>query len=174
MVYGCDPAWWKHRLGLPKYQGLKVTWAGSNLSDYPDIRTVRIPKAKGTGFADEMLFDEVGTIGAGGNSGFQAINLAVQLGAARILLIGFDMSDAAGVHWYGRNNWSQANNPDPDCFKRWTGSLLRAVPVLKARGVEVIDCSLQGALHCFPKVALEAVDLDRLGPARGGRLHGRP
>jgi hypothetical protein len=61
--------------------GLKVTWSGSNLADYPDIRTVVIPKNKGTGFCDQMLFDQVGTIGAGGNSGFQAINLAVQLGA---------------------------------------------------------------------------------------------
>lgn len=167
MVYGCDPAWWKHRLGLPKYQGLKVTWAGSNLSDYPDIRTVKIPKDPKGGFWDAMLFDEVGAIGGGGNSGFQAINLAVQMGATRILLIGFDMSDSAGVHWYGRNNWSQANNPDETAFKRWTGSILRAVPVLKARGVEVIDCSLQGALQCFPKVALEAVDLDRVGASGG-------
>lgn len=166
MVYGCDPAWWKFRLGLPRYEGLKVTWAGSRLADYPDIRTVNIPKDPKGGFAGEMLFDEIGTVGAGGNSGFQAINLVAQLGAARILLIGFDMTDRGGVHWYGRNNWSQANNPDETAFRRWIGALLRAVPVLEARGVEVIDCSLQGALKCFPKVALEAVDLGWVRPTR--------
>jgi uncharacterized Rossmann fold enzyme len=42
--------------------------------------------------------------------------LAAQLGAKTILLIGFDMTDSAGVHWYGRNNWEQANNPTQDCF----------------------------------------------------------
>lgn len=162
MVYGCDPAWWKHRLGLPKYQGLKVTWA--DLPDYPDIRRVKIPKDPQGGFCAQMLFDETGTVGGGGNSGFQAINLAAQLGAASILLIGFDMSDRSGVHWYGRNNWSQANNPDENGFRNWRGAMLRAAPVLKARGVEVIDCSLQGALHCFPKVALE-VCVDRLRSA---------
>ena len=39
---------------------------------------------------NRMLFGETGTVGWGGNSGFQAINLALQFGAARLLLVGFD------------------------------------------------------------------------------------
>lgn len=147
---------------MPEFNGLKVAWRGGGL-EFPGLRFVDIPKSPQGGFERGMLFDTVGTIGAGGNSGFQAINLAAQLGATRILLIGFDMTDRMGLlHWYGRNNWSQANNPDENRFKDWIGALLKAAPVLKARGVEVLDCSLQGALHCFPKVALEAIDLDRV------------
>jgi hypothetical protein len=168
MVYGCDPAWWKHRHGLPEFTGLKVAWRGGNL-EFPDLLKVDIPKNPSGGFAPTMLFDKLGTIGAGGNSGFQAINLAAQLGASRILLLGFDMTDRMGMlHWYGRNQWSQANNPVETSFKNWIGDLIRAAPILKARGVEVIDCSLQGALHCFPKMSLEAaleVDLDRVRSA---------
>jgi hypothetical protein len=34
MVYGCDPAWWRHRQGLPKFTGLKVAWSGAQV-DFP-------------------------------------------------------------------------------------------------------------------------------------------
>ena len=43
-------------------------------------------------------------IGGGGNSGFQALNLALQWGARKIILVGFDLTDENGLHWYGRNS----------------------------------------------------------------------
>lgn len=102
-----------------------------------------------------MRFDEVGKIGGGGNSGFQALNLAVQLGATRVLLIGFDMHDRGGVHWYGRNNWVGANNPTDSNFRRWIRALNIAAPVLANRGVEVVNASPFSDLQCFPKASIE-------------------
>jgi hypothetical protein len=104
---------------------------------------------------DRLLTDEPGKTGSGGNSGFQALNLAVQWGARRILLIGFDMTDASGVHWYGRNTWLMANNPDHHNFKRWIAAFEAAAPVLAKMGVEVINCSRYSALKCFPKLSIE-------------------
>lgn len=95
-------------------------------------------------------------MGSGGNSGFQALNLAVQWGAAQILLIGFDMTDAGGAHWYGRNNWTGANNPDQNNFKRWIAAFESAAVTLKRMGVEVVNCSPHSALGCFPKMSIEA------------------
>lgn len=167
LVYGCDPAWWKFRKGLPEYAGLKVAWEGANL-DFPDIRTVEIAKApKGGGYSNTLQFDRTGLIGGGGNSGFQALNLAVQLGATTIVLVGFDMTDRGGVHWYGRNHWERANNPTTDNFGRWIASLRSASHALKARGVRVINASPQSALDCFEKTRGldEALDLDRLRSA---------
>jgi hypothetical protein len=161
MVYGCDPAWWRHRQGLAEFPGLKVAWDGGQL-DYPGLLTVTIPGSRTAGFCDEMLFGAVGTIGGGRNSGFQAINLAAQLGACRILLIGFDMTDRAGVHWYGRNAWTGANNPDAGQMAAWARVLARAAPGLLNRGVEVLNCSPSSALNCFRKAPLETVDLDRV------------
>lgn len=152
MVYGCDPAWWKHRKGLPDFRGLKVTWSGSQV-DFPNLRRVEIAKDK-SGFTNRMLFDKPGHIGGGGNSGFQAMNLAVQLGATRVLLIGFDMNDRGGVHWYGRNGWQMANNPDETNFRRWRSAMDGAAEALKARGVEVVNTSPYSSLTAFRKATI--------------------
>lgn len=155
-VYGCDPAWWKHRKGLPEFQGLKIAWRGAGLSaDYPDIRPVDLERSKADKYATDLQFAKLGTVGGGGNSGFQALNLALQFGSRQIILIGFDMSDAGGKHWYGRNNWPQANNPDGSCFRRWMAALDAAVPKLKAIGADVVNCSPTSALKTFPILTIE-------------------
>lgn len=138
---------------------------------------------------DKFLFDEPGLIGSGGNSGFQAINIAAQFGATRILLIGFDMHTGSGVHWYGLNAWRDANNPSINNMLRWRDALTKQAHRLSAMGIEVINASADSALRCFQiktiDVALEAwglgnieaaqVDMDRVrSPARrGGGVRGR-
>jgi hypothetical protein len=149
MVYGCDPAWWRHRNGLPDFMGAKVAWSGASI-DFPDILRAEIERV-GSGFSQKMLFGAVGRIGGGGNSGFQALNLSVQLGARRVLLIGFDMHGRGGVHWYGRNNWPSANNPDDGHFRKWLAAFNAAAPVLSEIGVEVINASPLSDLNAFPR-----------------------
>lgn len=162
MVYGCDAAWWKFRKGLPGFPGLKACYSGNGLAEYPDIRRVDIDKRK-----DLILLDKTGKTGSGGNSGFQALNLAIQFGARQVLLLGYDMHIGAGIHWYGPNKWQDANNPNDSIFQRWIAAFDGSVPILKKMGVEVINCSMQSALTCFPKMPLEdalekTVDLDRV------------
>lgn len=158
VVYGCDAAWWKKRQGLPEFKGLKVTWKGDNghpPAPYPDIRHVEI-----TIKSDELIFDPSGKFGSGGNSGFQALNLAVQFGAKKILLIGFDMHDRSGAHWYGRNNWPNGNNPTEDNFRRWRRAFEMAAPKLKERGIEVINASHGSVLNCFDRRSVEDAMVD--------------
>lgn len=131
VVYGCDGAWWKSVQGLPDYKGLKLAWDEAVCNQYRDIHRVFIEDVH----RDKLSFDKPGYVGAGGNSGFQALNLAAQFGANRILLIGFDMT---GEHWYGRNNWPQSNNPDELNFQRWRRALESATADLGKMGVEVV------------------------------------
>lgn len=104
---------------------------------------------------DRLLLDEAGRIGSGGNSGFQALNIAVQLGADRLILVGFDMNDSAPVHWYGRNRWPMANNPNAQNFRRWRDAFGTAAAQLQAMGVRVINASPKSALTCFPVTSLD-------------------
>lgn len=102
-----------------------------------------------------MIFDGE-AIGGGGNSGFQALNLAASMfGARRIILIGFDMNDQGGLHFYGRNRWSLANNPDHTNFRRWIENMASAAPMLWSRGVEVVNASPNSSLKCFPMRSIE-------------------
>lgn len=153
MVYGCDAAWWKNSQGLPKYTGLKVAFEQTLKPLFPDIKFVDIDVHKKV---DRILTDRPGLIGSGGNSGFQAVNLAVQFGAKRILLVGFDMHDRSGVHWYGRAGGMGRNNPDENNFRRWRAAFAASVPDFEALGIEVINTAPYSSLTCFKKQSIEA------------------
>jgi len=153
-VYGCDFAWWKHKKGLADFRGLKVAWDEKVIARYPDIRRIGIETSQDRVYPIDnrhyrMVFDHPGTLGNGGNSGYQALNLAVQFGARRILLIGFDMHDRGGAHWYGRNHWDRCGNPDEGSFRRWLKAFDVAAADLEERGVQVINVSPLSALTCF-------------------------
>lgn len=100
------------------------------------------------------MLDEPGVLGWGGNSGFHALNLAVQAGARRIVLVGYDMTIAGGVHWHGRHP-SALNNPTAGNIDRWRRVMDAAAPMLAECGVEVLNASAVSALAAFPKVAFE-------------------
>lgn len=153
VVYGCDAAWWKAKQGLPDFKGLKVSFKGNTSNPpppYPDIRLVDV-----SANSDQLIFEPNGKLGAGGNSGFQAVNLVVQFGAKHIVLIGFDMHDRSGAHWYGRNYWPQGNNPTEDNFRRWRKAFEMAAPKLKERGIQVINASNNSTLKCFERRSIE-------------------
>ena len=141
-----------------KYHGLKLAHEPTVCGAEYGIQRVEIPDKTSSRF----LFDKVGVVGSGGNSGFQALNLAAQFGATRIILLGFDMQGESGAHWYGRNNWSMANNPDQWCYLRWQRAFAAAAPELKTRGIDVINASRNTALTCFRRMSIsEAIELER-------------
>jgi len=104
----------------------------------------------------ELQIYRVGVIGSGGNSGFQALNLAVQFGAKRIVLVGYDMRVDAGLHWHGAHPHG-LNNPSAGSVMRWAATLDAQAPLLKRLGVEVLNASPVSALKAYPKVRLEDV-----------------
>lgn len=151
-VYGCDAAWWRNSSGLPRYRGLKVSATPRGLSEgYPDIRFVQVEA-----HLDRILTLTPGVIGSGGNSGFQALNLAIQFGATRILLIGFDAGAklSTRVHWYGRNSGTGQSNPDELNFRRWRKAFEDASEDLDRLGVVVINASDETALTCFARASV--------------------
>jgi hypothetical protein len=149
-IYGCDAGWWQHVNGLPQYAGLKLSYDRVAIDAYA-LKRVSIPDK----LSNALRFGETGAVGSAGNSGFQALNLAAQWGATRILLVGFDLHARGGVHWYGRNTAMRMSNPDEGNFARWRPAFDAAAPVLKARGIEVIDAAPQGALRAYPKMSIE-------------------
>ena len=154
VVYGCDAAWWVHRRGLPNFRGLKIAWDWSVGTRFPDVHLIKIRETKPRQFVDRILTDTPGVIGGGCNSGFQALNLAVQFGAKRIVLIGFNL---AGKHYYGRNEWPKAGNPDESSFDHWRKIYEANAPLLKSLGVDVVNATVASTLSCFRHVPLEQI-----------------
>jgi hypothetical protein len=151
VVYGFDHHWWRDVRGLMNFKGMKMAYDRHVCGDEYEIRKIEIPDVNG----NKLLFDKIGTVGAAGNSGFQALNLTVQFGAARILLVGFDMHGRGGEHWYGRNGWAFASNPTEDNYRRWRAAFDGAATDLAAMGVEVVNTSPVSDLKGFKRMSVE-------------------
>lgn len=152
-VYSCDLAWWKLHKGLDEFAGLKLTHDRVACRTYPALKHIAIENVAG----DEILTDRPSYVGAGGNSGFQAMNLAIQFGATGIMLLGIDCNLEHGEHWHGRHPYHM-NNPAPSNVKRWRGAWEGAAGKLAALGVDVVNCGAKSALQNYPKMTvLEAL-----------------
>ncbi len=147
VLYGIDRGWWLANKGAPDFRGLKVSPSPTVCKLY-GATEVRL-KVRA-----EILTASVGTIGCGlptggGHSGFQAINLAVQFGATRILLFGFDMTLKHGSHW--TKDLQGVGKPDPSRVESWRRALDGCAPQFMRLGVEVVNCSMRSALTAYPK-----------------------
>lgn len=173
--YAADAKWhaW-HREGVPKpalgltAEDVRARWAaygGERCSiepakDYPEpkesaleadervhlLRNVHHPY-RGAG-----LSRDPGFLVTGWNSGFQALNLAILAGAARVLLLGFDACHTPDgrSHWHGGH--PKASSGDFGPFLR---AFSAAEAAIAEAGVEVLNCSPVSRIESFPKVSLD-------------------
>lgn len=149
VLYACDDKFYKwqhrfHRDRIDAFQGLRYAMKPCT------NRWAQVDVLRNTGQTGLEL--EPTGLRTGRNSGYQAINLAVHLGATRILLLGYDMSLGHGgkSHWFGEH--PDRAKPPLTVFRRLFPTI---APPLKALGIEVLNCSRRSALTCFPKVPLE-------------------
>lgn len=148
---GTDMAWWESVKGAPDFNGIKISRDPQACDRYGDIHRVKLRKVPGSGWCDDMLFDTPGEIGWGGNSGFQAINLAAQFGAKTIVLIGLDATISHGVHWHGRHGGG-LHNPTSGTSNGWRIRLDRAARQLERQNVTVLNASPISALTAYRKI----------------------
>jgi hypothetical protein len=98
----------------------------------------------------------------GGNSGFQAINVALlMLGyVGRIALVGFDMRKVDGKrHFFGEHPPELRSTTNG--YERWPAHFAEAAKTLPD-GLEIVNCTPGSALRCFPMR-----DLSEVLPPRG-------
>jgi hypothetical protein len=96
----------------------------------------------------------------GGNSGYQAMNLAFIFGITKMILLGFDMQRTHDkVHFFGRHPYHRLDRDGPSehTMTRWVQNFEIFARDLVSEGVEVINASRETALRCFPRQALEDI-----------------
>lgn len=106
------------------------------------------------GVDDVGLSQSPKRIFTGGNSGFQAINLAFLWGAVRIILLGYDMHRGhdGRRHWHHDHPRELGNLGD---LVQWRARFVPMAASLQRLGVQVINASRSTALDAFPKMLLE-------------------
>ncbi|MES2341730.1 MAG: hypothetical protein V4597_08630 [Pseudomonadota bacterium] len=149
VLYGGDAKWWGHHgPSLSAYAGPR--YGIEPYSPTPDPARWGVAVLRNTGQVG--LETDPSGLRTGKNSGYQAVNLAVHLGAARIVLLGFDMQPDGQDrhHWFGAHPYRTADPPYRD-FREMFKTI---VEPLQALGIEVLNATPGSALDSFPRVAL--------------------
>ena len=149
VLYACDNSWWQcpdllyGQHAIREFCGLLVS-GSSHTTQVRRIAHREVSEAVyGVNFGD------------GGNSAYQALNIAAMWGADRILLTGVDCM-RPGEHHHGHHPPPLANSREKT-IDNWLKAFDKIAPLLVARGVEVINCTRVTALECFPRARLEDV-----------------
>lgn len=157
VLYAADRQWWEHNHGdVLGFSGLKIT-ARESIGKKFNIKIVNV-KTISEAEAHCFHLEPKGTIGHSGNSGFQALNLPLQFGSRKIVLVGFDLF---GEHWHDKHI-EPLRNPRPGAMELWRERLDAQATRLKAMGVEMLNASDQSALTAYPKMSLNEA-LSRFG-----------
>jgi hypothetical protein len=83
------------------------------------------------------------------NSGASAISLAISAGARRVLLLGYDCQMTGGrAHWHPDHPKSLTNCKS---MPNWPQIFASVAKFAKSKDVEVVNCSRETALKCFPR-----------------------
>jgi len=148
ILYSSHRSWWKKNgkdfAGL-RYSVGELVGGTEGIPKRPDVQVL-----KNTGETG-LERDRYG-VRTGRNSGYAAINLAVHLGAKRIVLLGYNMSRFEGRSHFEGVPYS-GNSPYPEfvkCFRT-------IVQPLRDAGVEIVNCTPGSALTMFPVTALREV-----------------
>lgn len=135
---------------MPEFKGLKLSQDPEACTRFADVHRVEVDPD-----CHDIKLHPPSHIGSGKNSGFQALNIAVQFGARRIVLVGYDMTLDRGAHWHANHKGTSLSNPRPANVARWREMLDRQAKLLKRLGVEVVNASPMSALTAFPKMSLQ-------------------
>lgn len=152
VLYFCDDRWWQwHHKKVGDWKGLIVRLQGGH-HDFGD------PRIKVLRNLDEKrgLADRRDGLHTGQNSGYQAINLAVHLGARRLVLLGYDMqadqsSGPARTHWFG----DHPGGTSPTVYEIMLPHFASLVKPLAERGIEIINATPRSRLRDFPMKRIE-------------------
>lgn len=145
VLYAADTDWWQMFKGVPEFAGERWTVSSEAALQYG---LKHIDGKSQVEWSNDPKF-----IATGGNSGFQAINLAVLHGADRVILLGYDMGfkSETDKHWWEKEypRDSRVSN-----YKGWLERMNKAAPMIP---VPVLNASRESAITCFPRVNLRDV-----------------
>lgn len=155
VLYSSDRGWWwYHRERLRDFPGdqIGIGWKQGDAS-----RLARLPRVHvltHTGL--EGLERDPAGLRTGGHSGYAAINLAVHLGARRIVLLGYTCGLVGGrSHFFGRHpvGLPESSTQNYAAFRRAYDAL---VAPLAEIGVAVVNATPGTTITAFPCAPLVA------------------
>lgn len=166
-IYAADKGWWQFYNGMPDFEGQRYCCvqrahdgdedATEFAQQFPNVWLVAA--RPGTDFSRDPARIHFGDPE---NSGFQAVNLAILLGASRIVLVGFDGRVVAGKsHFFGEHPPGLNRQINAaHAYRHMAHSFDTVAPA-----VPIVNATPESAITRFPTMTLdEALTWD-------GRVH---
>jgi hypothetical protein len=168
-MYGCDERWWRAHDGCKRFMGRK--WSSHSRTESEGVDNDKRAVAREyhvhlvTGEGGNKFSTRQDLIRYGGNSLFQAINLAILHGSPYIVLVGADLRHVGGKsHFFGDHPEGLYRNPN---FTRFDKNFVEAAGDLP-EGVEIVNATPGTAMTAFPVMELEEA-IGRFG--KDGSVH---
>jgi hypothetical protein len=139
VLFGFDARWWREHLSE-----VSKVFEGERLTCSPVGRALGVPTLHGAQWFTTYH-----------NSGAAAISLAFASGAKRVVLLGYDCQKTGGMtHWHGDHPKTLGNAVS---MPRWPHHFKQVARCAQSLGIEVVNCSRETALTCFPRAPLESI-----------------
>lgn len=147
VVYACDGRWWDSFFPEARATGAALWSAHKRAAQQYRLNHIRV-EPEAPGFSTDKTY-----VHGGGNSGYQALNLAMHLGATKALLVGYDMKpDEHGKqHAFGEYSGSMYVPKMP--FDYFVDQFAKLPPIVN--GMSVVNCTPGSRLTMFPYQSLE-------------------
>lgn len=168
VLYFADEKWWswhvegrmkiwpwvkfsvdEQKAALWSFKGQKVTIDHPVMAQHPSLFVLKK-------HGDLDFSPEQDAIRTGGNSGYQALNIAALSGGNPILLIGYDMRWSGG-----RRHSHNGHQPNDGAAEQQYASFAQAFDstkgYLQVRGIEVINCTPNSLLRAYRFGQLESL-----------------
>jgi hypothetical protein len=154
VCYFADSEWWHWHKDKPEFvafagEKCSIQNTGANVEDGAVhlLRNKNFP-SHGTGLSTDPEY-----LVTGGNSGWQAINVAVLAGARTVILLGYDAREPVAwqkTHWFGEH----PKVAPVAVFAEYRKSMRAGAAAVKAAGVRVVNCSPGSAIEAFERMDL--------------------
>lgn len=153
LLYAADHEWWTKYITRVRHEFEGECWTQLQQGDRNeaitkfDVKYANLERYPG-------LNTKIGFINGGGNSGYQAVGLAYQAGADRIVLLGYDMGTAGEqTHWHPEHPWWNAKIRRD--YAGWSRQFVRLYDDLCKAQVSIVNASRSTTIQKIPRVTIE-------------------
>lgn len=148
VCYAGDYTWWNYYHNIVKNNTTSSLWTG-NRQSARKFRLNHVDCRMGiTGISSKFIVH-------GGNSGYQALNLAHLWGASPIILLGFDCNYGPNQKRHHYRDHPKEFGSNGDGIVSWKSHFEEAARAFKQLNKRVINCSPDSAIRGFEKGELE-------------------
>lgn len=161
VLYACDWTWWAHKAPhLADFKGMRVRGTVPAKEEAQRLKPIQLNSAL-TPHPVRIRPEKFGRlewsddfVANGGNSAFQAANLAARWGAWKVILLGVDCIGPNRHFNGGKHTFPGAPDQSKGTIDDWLKAWRQAADQFRGAGVDVINASPASALVGYRKLTI--------------------